>query len=108
MLKLSGIEVFFIVTTIISVVINIVQFVKSGPIYNGICGLMTDCKVKAHYYEDVLKQYPDICARIIADLNGLTQHMYGLLKSIKSRDRAWQATIIGDGTAAKRSRDENT
>jgi hypothetical protein len=101
MLKLSGIEVFFIVTTIVSVVINIVQFVKSGPVYNGICGLMTDCKVKAHYYEEVLKQYPDICARIIADLNGLTQHMYGLLKSMKSRDRTWQATVIRDSTTCK-------
>ena len=90
MINLSGLEIFFIATTIISLVINIVQFIKISPIYNGLCGLMNDCRIKAKYYSMNSKN-EEISKKVVADLDGFGQQIYGLLKTIREKDKTFCA-----------------
>ncbi len=90
MIQLSGVEIFFVCTTILSLIINIVQFIKIHPIYNGLCGLMNDCRIKAKYYADNQKNEA-IGKKVIADLDGFGQQIYGLLKTIREKDRTFCA-----------------
>ena len=91
MIRLSGLELFFIITTVISLVVNIVQFIRISPLYNSLCGLMNDCRIKAKYYNEHISDDREICQKIIADLEGFGQHIYGTLKTIKSKDKAFSA-----------------
>ncbi len=93
MINLSGLEIFFIVTTIISLVVNIIQFIKISPIYNGLCGLMNDCRVKAKYYTNNPKN-EEINKKIVADLDGFGQQIYGLLKTIREKDKTFCAYSV--------------
>ena len=82
MIQLSGLEMFFIATTIISLVINIIQFIKTNPVYNSLCGLMNDCRIKAKYYQENIGKNDDVSKKIIADLDGFGQQIYGILKML--------------------------
>jgi hypothetical protein len=91
MVQLSGLEIFFIITTIVSLVFNIIQFLKINPTYNSLCGLMNDCYIKAKYYsENVLNGDIDN-KKIIADLDGFGQQIYGIMKAIKGKDKFFRA-----------------
>jgi hypothetical protein len=92
MVKLSGLEIFFIVTTIVSLVINIIQFLKINPVYNSLCGLMNDCHIKAKYYsEQSGNGRSDIMKKIVADLDGFGQQIYGIMKAIRKKDKFFRA-----------------
>ena len=90
MINLSFLEIFFIITTIISIVINIIQFIKINPIYNSLCGLMNDCRIKAGYYLNNTVNKEDK-NKIVVDLDGFGQQIYGMLKTIRKKDKTFSA-----------------
>ena len=99
MVQLSGLEIFFIATTIVSLVINIIQFLKINPIYNSLCGLMNDCHIKAKYYlEHSHNGVSDINKKIVADLDGFGQQIYGIMKAIRKKDKFFRAYSLTQET----------
>ena len=97
MIELSCLEIFFICTTLISLVLNIIQSLKINPVYNSLCGLMNDCRTKAKYYKENTKN-EDISNKIITDLDGFGQHIYGILKNIKQKDKLFCAYSLASET----------
>lgn len=98
MVQLTGLEIFFIITTIVSLVINIIQFLKINPIYNSLCGLMNDCHIKAKYYSDHSEKNHLDSKKIIADLDGFGQQIYGIMKAIRKKDKFFRAYSLSQKT----------
>ena len=131
-ISLSGLEVFFIFTTIISIVSNILQWRESrawrDPLSNSLIGIFNDIKSKTNAtffaynalfhsnnpHEDVKTmrwEYGLILQNMLNSMQGLQEQVVGVLVSLRPDDKegklAFRATDYGLTPQDKELRRQN-
>lgn len=135
-LRLTGLEIFFIITTLISIGFNFYQFVESRsmkkelhiPIYSALVGLFNDIKLKRlnaylqqsyvasdrnpHTELNTIKwEYQQFCLSVATSMQGFQETVTAILLTLNPKDKegkeVFSASNFGLSDTERLIRDQN-